>query len=342
MNNILIRSANWVGDAVLTTPVIRAVRKNFPHARISILAKPWVEPIFFHNPCIDEILRYDDAGRHRRGMGTFRLGKDLRAYGFDLAILMQNAFEAALLSFLARIPNRLGYNTDGRRLLLTHGIRLDPALKQGHMIDYYIGILKGAALQTDGRELTLNVTDDERRSADHLLAQHQITKKKLLVGINPGAEGGTAKRWLPDRFAVLCKLLTGIPGVRVVIFGTAGDRALGQKIADSAGNRAVNLCGQTTLREVIALIERCRLLITNDSGLMHVAAALDTPQIAIIGPTHYKATGPSNPNSRIIRVSTSCAPCRNKDCPTDHRCMTKITADMIFDAAKPFLRDSES
>jgi len=342
INSILIRSANWVGDAVMTTPVIRAVRKNFPDARISLLAKPWVAPVFFHNPNIDEILHYDDAGRHRRGIGTFRLGKDLRAYGFDLAILMQNAFEAAFLSFLARIPNRLGYKTDGRRFLLTHGIRLYPALKKGHMIDYYIGILEGASLQADGRELTLIVTDDERRAADAVLKRHQITDEDLLVGINPGAEGGTAKRWLPDRYAALANRLSGLSGVRTVILGTAGDRALGQEIADMAGGQAVNLCGETTLRQAITLIERLRLLVTNDSGLMHVAAALNTPQIAVIGPTHYQATGPSNPDSRIIRVPTSCAPCRNKDCPTDHRCMTRITADTVFDAAKSLMENRES
>ncbi|MBU3954575.1 MAG: glycosyltransferase family 9 protein, partial [Proteobacteria bacterium] len=141
---ILIRAANWVGDAIMTTPVIRGVRKNYPNACITVLAKPWVVPVYANNPYVDDIMVYENLGRHRMGIGTLRLAGDIRHRRFDLAILMQNAFEAALLAFLARIPERLGYDTDGRSLLLNRCVRLDPALKKMHLIDYYMGILKGA------------------------------------------------------------------------------------------------------------------------------------------------------------------------------------------------------
>ncbi|MCJ7615618.1 MAG: glycosyltransferase family 9 protein, partial [Desulfobacterales bacterium] len=143
IKRILIRTTNWVGDAIITTPAIRAVRKNFPEAKISLLAKPWVAPIFYNNPYIDNILLYDTAGKHKGLSGIPRLSKELRKKKFDLAILFQNAFEAALIAFWAGIPNRLGYNTDARSLLLTHCIRLKPALKRVHQIDYYLGILEG-------------------------------------------------------------------------------------------------------------------------------------------------------------------------------------------------------
>ena len=124
---ILIRAANWVGDAVMTTPVIRALRKNYPQAHITVLAKPWVIPVYENNPYLDEIMVYDNEGRHRKGLGVLRLSQDIRDRGFDLAILLQNAFEAALLAFLAKIPERVGYNTDARTLLLNRSVRLDPA-----------------------------------------------------------------------------------------------------------------------------------------------------------------------------------------------------------------------
>jgi len=333
IKRILIRSTNWVGDAVITTPAIRAVRKNFPEAKISLLAKPWVAPIFYNNPYIDNVLIYDATGKHKGLSGIPRLSKELRKEKFDLAILLQNAFEAALIVFLAGIPNRLGYNTDARSLLLTHCICLKPAFKRLHQIDYYLGILEGALLKSDGRQLTLVVTDKERKHAEKILAKYGITGKDRLIGINPGAVFGSAKRWFPERYAALSIKLQEYSGAKIVIFGGPGEKALGYYIAELMGNRCVNFCGKTSLREAVALIERCQLFITNDSGLMHVAAAIDTPQIAIFGSTDHVTTSPGSPGSRIIRVPVSCSPCLKPDCPIDHMCMKNITVDMVYDAA---------
>jgi len=337
IKRILIRCTNWVGDAVITTPAIRAVRKNFPEAKISLLAKPWVAPIFYNNHYIDNILIYDAAGKHKGLSGILRLSKELRKEKFDLAILLQNAFEAALIAFLAGIPNILGYNTDARSLLLTHCICLKPALKSVHQIDYYLGILEGASLESDGRHLTLVVTDEERKHAEKILAKHGITEKDRLIGINPGAVFGSAKRWFPERYAALSIKLQKYSGAEIAIFGGPGEKALGDYISELMGNRCVNFCGKTSLREAVALIERCQLFITNDSGLMHVAAALDTPQIAIFGSTDHVTTSPSSPKSRIIRVPVPCSPCLKPDCPIDHRCMKNITVEMIYDAAVKLL-----
>ena len=340
IKRILIRSTNWVGDAIITTPAIRAVRKNFPEAKISLLAKPWVAPIFYNNPYIDNILIYDAAGKHRGLSGIPSLSKELRKEKFDLAILLQNAFEAALIAVLAGIPNRLGYNTDARSLLLTHCICLKPALKRVHQIDYYLGILEGASLKSDGRHLTLVVTDEERKHAEKILAKHGITGKDRLIGINPGAVFGSAKRWFPERYAALSVKLQEYSGAKIAIFGGPGEKALGHYISELMGNRCVNFCGKTSLREAVALIERCQLFITNDSGLMHVAAALDTPQIAIFGSTDHITTSPGSPKSRIVRVPVPCSPCLKPDCPIDHRCMKNITVDMVYDAAVKLLMEN--
>lgn len=331
---ILIRGANWVGDAIMTTPVIRAVRKNFPNAEISILVKPWVAPVFHNNPFVDNVLIYDDKGRHKKGLGTIRLARDLRKYHFDLAVLMQNAFEAALITFLGGVSERLGYDTDARVLLLNRCIKLDPKLKQVHLIDYYRGILKGAGLHDDGATLDLFISDSEKRAAEKTLHNNGIDTSKPVIAINPGATGGTAKRWFPDRFAQLSTKLAEHFGVKVLIFGGPGDTVLGDEIAELSGNVCVNLAGKTNLSQAFAMIEQCSLFITNDSGLMHAAAALGINQVAIIGSTNHITTPPSNSNSRIVRVPVHCSPCMKPVCRYDHhQCMDNISVDMVFNAA---------
>jgi heptosyltransferase-2 len=268
IRRVLIRSTNWVGDAIMTTPAVRAVRKNFPRAEITILAKPWVAPVFLNNPYIDRIMLYDDAGKHRRGPGTIRIAKELRHDSYDLAVLFQNAFEAALLAFLAGIPRRLGYDTDGRRLLLTHAVKRHVRFRQIHEIDYYLAILRGARLAVDGRHLTLVVSDAERQHADALLAGNDIREEDLLVGVNPGATYGAAKRWLPDRFAELCDRLCRTCDARIVIFGAPGEKQVADRIGRLMQSPAVNLCGKTNLREAMAVNGAAFLVQTTPGSCM--------------------------------------------------------------------------
>ncbi|MBW2195530.1 MAG: lipopolysaccharide heptosyltransferase II [Deltaproteobacteria bacterium] len=338
IHNILIRSTNWVGDALLTTPAIRAVRRNFPAASITVLAKPWVAPVFFNNPHIDNISIYDGNGKHKGLTGKFRLAKALRKAKFDGAIIFQNAFEAALLAYLAGIPKRVGYDTDGRGLLLTDAIAVDAYRKQIHETEYYLGILSGAGLRTSGRNLTLVVSDDERSQAGRTLMKYQFEPTDKIIGISPGATYGSAKRWSPGRFAALCDRLCESRGVHIVIFGGPDERAIGEHVRKLMKYTAVNLCGRTNLREAAALTEKCSLFITNDSGLMHIAAALDVPLVAIFGSTNPVTTGPVGINSHIVRVPVPCSPCLKAKCPTDHRCMNEITVDMVYEVVEGILR----
>jgi len=340
INRILIRAANWVGDAVMSTPMIRAVRKNFPKAEIFILAKPWVAPIFKYSRDVDHILIYDATGRHSGIWGVIRLGKELRQYNFDLAVLVQNAFEAALIAFLAGIPNRLGYDTDARTLLLTHGVPMNPNIKKLHQIDYYLGIIRGASLHSFGRNMSLNISVSERKATGDLLKNYGMAGH--IIGINPGAAFGSAKRWFPKRFAEVCvSLRTQFGELPVLIFGGPGEEALGEKIRDLIGSKCVNLAGKTSLREAVALIEKCSIFITNDSGLMHVAAALNIPQIAVFGPTNHTTTSPADPKSHIVRVATPCSPCMKQECMEGHhQCMKAVTADMVYEKAAAILNKS--
>ncbi len=342
IHRIVIRTPNWVGDAVMSTPFLRAVRKNFPHARITLLAKPWVAPVYENNPGINDILIYDVAGRHRDLAGKFRLAKDLRKYDFDLALLLQNAFEAAFLAWLAGIPNRLGYDTDARSTLLTHPVHRYPSLKRLHQIDYYLEILNGANLIGTSCKMEVFISDAEINHAIQRIRAGGSADSAFVIGINPGAAFGTAKRWFSSRFAEVCNRLKSIPGVCFLIFGGPGEEELGKEIAASVGNTCINLCGKTTLREAISLIGQCRLFITNDSGLMHVAAALDIPQIAIFGSTDHTTTSPRSRFSHIVRMPVSCSPCMIPDCPMDHRCMDAVTVDHVLDLALVLLSDRRS
>ncbi len=337
IRRILVRSTNWVGDAMLTTPALRAVRKSFSDAEISILAKPWVAPVFYNNPCVDHLLLYDAAGRHNGWSGKTRLSRTLRKAEFDVAILFQNAFEAALLAYLAGIPCRLGYNTDCRRILLTHGVRLAPQVKKIHEVEYYLGILKGVGIESNGRELTLEVTEKERRRADEILKRHLVTEGDTLVGVSPGATYGSAKRWFSNRYAAVCDMIHKAHGARIIVFGGPGEEAVGSQVADSMQRPCVNLCGKTNLREAAALIEKCQLFVTNDSGLMHVATALGVPLVAIFGSTNPITTGPVGSRSRVVRVPIPCSPCLKPQCPEDHQCMDEITVDMVYAVAEELL-----
>ncbi len=337
---IMVRAANWVGDAIMTTPVIRAVRRNFPKAQVTVVAKPWVIPVYANNPFVDHVWEYDTNGRHKRGMGTFRLAGDLRREGFHLAILMQNAFEAALISFLAGIPERLGYTTDGRGLLLNRGIKMNPALKKGHLIDYYLSILKKAGLSADGRQMDLFLSPADQSHARQFLDQAGLTEQFPVIGINPGATGGTAKRWFPQRYARLCRKLSSAFGVRILIFGGPADAELGEEIAEAAGGCCLNIAGKTSLGQAFALIEKCSLFVTNDSGLMHAAAALNTPQVALIGSTDHVATAPSSRAATMIRVPVHCSPCLKDVCPDDHACMDRISVDMVFEKCREILAEN--
>ena len=335
IKRLLIRSANWIGDAVMTVPAVRAIRKNFPHADISILAKPWVAPVFENSSHIDETVIYDAAGRHKGFAGKFRLARDLKRYDFDAAILFQNAFEAAFITFLAGIPNRIGYDTDGRSLFLTHAVSCTSDMKKIHQIEYYLGILQGTGLRTDGQHLELEISDRERHHAGEILRQNGVSQIGRIVGINPGATFGSAKRWFPERYAALCQRLQNADISNILVFGGPGEAALGRQICEMIGKNCISLCGKTTLREAMTLIGKCHLFVTNDSGLMHIAAALDVPQIAIFGPTDHLTTSPASSESHIVRVPAPCSPCLRPDCPEEHhRCMKEITVDMVYEMAK--------
>jgi len=322
----------------MTTPAIRAIRKRFPNSHVSLLAKPWVMPVFENSEHIDRLLIYDDKGRHKGIFGKFRLARDLKKYHFDAAILLQNAFEAALITFLAKIPLRVGYNTDVRQLLLTHAVSCTDEIKKQHQTDYYLNIIRGIGMKEDNRALYLELNQRDRLRAEKTLLEQHLSLDDKIIGINPGATYGPAKQWPLDRYAHLADKIQAFTGGRIIIFGGPNDRKLGKKISQKMQHRPIDLSGKTSLGEAMALIERCDLFITNDSGLMHVAAALDVPLIAVFGSTNSITTGPLSQNSRIVQVPLECSPCLRPECPKGHlNCMDQISVEMVFSGVKDML-----
>ncbi|NOX25946.1 MAG: lipopolysaccharide heptosyltransferase II [Deltaproteobacteria bacterium] len=329
---ILVRSTNWIGDAIMTTPAIRTIRQNFPKAEISVLVHPWVADVFSASPHIDRVINYYKKTSHRGLPGMRRLALELRAEHFDLAILLQNAFEAALLTYMAGIPLRAGYSRDCRGLLLTHAASLPRQRRTIHQVHYYQELLVDLGLTAGPDELFLTVHNQARERAAKLLNG----ASGPIVGLNPGASYGPAKRWPVEKYAQLAGQLVNKLDARIIVFGTEADQQAAGVIKHGCGH-VIDLTGKTSLAEAMALIDLCAVFVTNDSGLMHVAAALQTPLVAVFGSTNPLTTGPYSDNAVVIRHPMPCSPCMKTDCRGDFACMENIGPDEVGAAVTKLL-----
>jgi heptosyltransferase-2 len=318
-------------------PALRGLRRLFPDAQIALLVKPAVADLFAGHPALTRVLTYDTKGRHAGLSGKWALAGQLRRQGFDLAILFQNAFEAAFLTFLAGVPRRYGYATDGRSLLLSDPIAAPDHRALVHQVRYYWDLLKPLGLKGDPTAPELVVFPEEEQAMAGRFAQGGLTTTDVVVGINPGSTYGGAKRWLPERFAEvterLCRTIreSREQQVSVVIFGAKGEEHLGREIAARLSSRSLVLSGATTIRELMAAVKRCAMLLTNDTGPMHIASAFQVPVVAIFGPTDWRTTSPFGSAHAIVRQPVDCAPCLLRECPIDHRCMTRVTVDQVHE-----------
>jgi heptosyltransferase-2 len=332
VRRILIRSTNWVGDAVMMMPALQAVREIFPQSKITVLAKPWVVPLFENHPAVDEIIALQ--AEHKFSMdlpATLSLVWRIRKGRFDLAILFQNAFRAAFLTFLGGVRWRVGYATDGRGFLLTHRVSRNGQLLQLHQTEYYLWLLRSMKWETKAEDPVLRVAPADKARAADLLSKHGVQPADLVMGIGPGAIFGAAKRWPPERFAAIADRMVERWGGNVIVMGSRREGHICESLIRAMRNPALNFCGRTSLGEAMALVERCRAFVTNDSGLMHVAAALGVPTVAIFGATNALATGPRGPKTRVVQRPTDCAPCLKRNCPTDHRCMLSIQPAEVWE-----------
>lgn len=339
-DRILVRSTNWIGDVVMTLPALEALRERFPKSRITVLARPWVTPLVCAHPAVDEVLELAKGrGRVRDVLEVLRTAGQARSERFDVAVLFQNAFEAALIAWIARVPVRIGYDTDGRRFLLTHPLSRNRARARAdrHQVAYYLHLIRAMGWDGIARDPRLFPTRADRAEAVQILDAEGISLNGMRIGVAPGAAYGPAKRWPAERFARVADRAADAWHAPVLILGSEGDSRACEEVAGAMAHRAINLCGRTGLGQAVALIGLCGLFLTNDSGLMHVASALNVPTVAIFGSTDPVATGPKGTGVRVVRNPVDCSPCFRPVCPTDFRCMLGITPERVWGEAKQLL-----
>lgn len=335
---ILIRATNWVGDAILALPALRVVRGKFPEAHIAILARPYVADIYRDQGVCDELMAYDPKAQHRGWSGREALIGELRGKKFDVALLLQNAFDAAWLAWRAKIPERMGYARDGRGILLTKAIAAPRAGEiPAHEKFYYLELLRRAGWiesLPDDAHIQLCVTDSARQRGARLLAEAGARADVPRIAIGAGASYGSAKCWPPERFAAALNEFVAHRDVDVVLFGTPGEAQVCGAIARNLRRPAIDLTGKTAIADLPGLLSQCHLFLGNDSGAMHVAAAVGLPVVAVFGPTDPFGTAPVTPRATIVQQKPHCSPCFLRRCPIDHRCMLAVTPAMVETALR--------
>ncbi len=344
---ILVRGTNWVGDAVMTLPALETLAGLCPQAQITVLAKPMLAALYQAQPVVDRVIELEDPGPHAGLAGMRRLARGLEREGFDWAVLLQNAFHAAALAWLAHIPVRLGYARDGRGLLLSHGIVCGKAARTRHETSYYLGLLHGAGLlrqapSPEGVWPRLALDPYDEAWAEEFLRQQGLDQAGPILGLAPGAAFGPAKCWPPERFAEAGRGLLKQGFSAALLFGGAAEASVTAQVAAQMGSLPVlDMAGRTGLGQALALLARLGLFVTNDSGLMHACAALGRPTLAIFGSTNPVTTAPLGPRVAWLRKPVECSPCLKPVCPTGMRCFTSISAPEVVEAALALLAEPD-
>lgn len=340
IRKILVVSPNWIGDAVLATPAMSLLRRYYRNAEIWLIGPSHVTDLFQESSYVNRLLSY--SYNHSSLKSLLATASILRKEGFDLSLLLPNSLRSALLVYLAGIPLRAGYIRDGRRFLLSVPVKLPRESKKVHMKEYYLDIVKQLIYYLD-RDYSpidhcengyLFLSEQELNLAREILYRNDISADEFIVGINPGAAYGPAKRWDPNRFGELARILHHEYNSKIIIFGGKSDMETGEKISRAGGVPLLNMAGKTTIRELMALISQCKLFITNDSGPMHIAAALGVPVVAIFGSTDPKRTSPIGERHVIIKKEVACSPCFLRRCPHKMECMDSIGVEDIIEGVK--------
>src|ERR1700743_3832876 len=331
----------------MALPALRAVRTKFADAHIAIVARPYVADIYRGQGVCDELISYDPRRSEKGIGGREKFAGRLGTERFDAALVLQNGFDAAWLAWRAGIPERIGYARDGRGVLLTKSIAVPKAGEiPEHEQFYYLELVRraGWAERIEGeREISVAVSREASDRAEQKLVEAGVRSRgdraagTLRVAIGAGASYGSAKCWLPERFADVANRLMSESDAEIILCGTAGETAVSNAIVARMKRPPIDLTGKTAIAELPALLSRCQLFIGNDSGAMHVASAVGLPVVAIFGPTDPFGTAPVTPRCTIVQEKPYCSPCFLRRCPTDHRCMTRVTPESVTAAARVWL-----
>ena len=341
IKRVVVRGTNWVGDSLMTIPALRALRRVLPDAHITLVIRPGTKGIFSDVDFIDEILVYD----RKNAFSVVPQVREWKRRRFDLAVLFQNAFEAALIPFLAGVPLRLGYATELRQALLTHPLPLPDWRSSRHEVFYYLYVITALEQMLFGRsticeaepDASIQISEARKTSAAELLRGVGVSEDDSVVVICPGSINSRAKRWPAEAYASLADRLIESKR-RVLLIGSKDETDVSDEVTRRMQQQPIVLTGKTTLDQITAVLDRADLIVTNDTGPAHIGAALGRPTIVIFGPTNPLTTRPFAPEAVILQHPPDCAPCMLRDCPIDHRCMTAITVDEVFEQSHALLK----
>ncbi len=337
--NIIVRMPNWLGDLVMATPVLADLRTRFPDANITAMCQSNVAGLLKNDPHINEVFSYKKPSgwihraQHWEIIETVQLGE------YDLGILLTNSFSSAWWFWRGKVANRIGFAGNLRSCLLNKAVPFPETRETQHLVITYKMLLAPIGIGISDSPPKLYVSNEERQAAIELLKKYRIDPtKNSIIGINPGAAYGSAKCWLPDRFRAVTEKLLEDPNHFILYFGDNAGASLVNEICHEMPERVINLAGKTNLRELLALIEQCKVLLTNDSGPMHIAAALGTPLLALFGSTSDVQTGPYGHYAKVIHKHVECSPCYLRTCPIDFRCMKRIEVDEVYQELEKLIR----
>ncbi len=329
LHKILIFNVNWLGDIIFTSPFIRAVREYFPDSHITCVAPPRCKEILEANTRINELIVFDEDGSEKTILGKLKFAFKLRKKKFDTAFILHRSLTKALITFIAGIEKRVGYDTKRRGFLLTNRLR-SPA-KVSHRVEYFLELARAVGIDAPKKDYEFFITESDRKKTDRILDAAGVNYNDRIIVLNPGGNWNP-KRWPADKFAELADRLVGKYGVTTLITGAEKDRTLADEICGGMKNKAISICGKTGIRELASVFERAKLVISGDSGPMHIAVGVGANVVALFGPTSTDITGPyGKGNYAVIKKEIDCnIPCYDFTC-NDNRCMRAISVEDVLD-----------
>lgn len=339
-NTVLVFCPNWVGDVVMATPVFKCLRQNYPDARIIGLIRGYAKGVVEDAPWFDQLIEMND----KTWRGFVRLVFQIRRLKGQIAVVLPHTFRSALLARLGGARRIYGYRRNGRSTLITDGprpLRDGGRIRPVPMVDYYLEICRRLQLTIDrDTKPRLFIARSLQERGNRLLERYGIGPDDMVIGLNPGAQYGASKCWPPEHFARLAELLEQRWNCRLLLFIGPGEESIGDEIVQLSRAAIINTGpDQVDLALLKPLIQRCRLLVTNDTGPRHYAVAFDIPVVVIMGPTDPRYTHANLEKTRVLRQELDCSPCHLKECPLEHSCMRDITPQDVLQAAEQLVQE---
>ena len=338
MHSILIIAPNWIGDAVMTQPLLAALKKQYPESNIDVLASTWVAPIYRACSEVNQVIEAKFEHKQLQWSLRKQLAQELAVKKYQACFVLPNSFKSALIPWLANIPFRIGYRGELRFGLINLSLDNPSKVNRSPMVEHYLALSQlfdeeQSASLVGSLVPKLYIATSAKESIQTKLLSANVEPTNIYV-MCPGAEYGPSKRWPTSHFAALAqRLIANDPNTQIILLGSQGDHALAQEIISQAKQHTHihNWCGETSLDEAIALIGICKAVVSNDSGLMHIAAALKTPQVAIFGSSDPAHTPPLSDQAKVIWLNLPCSPCHKRECPLGHlKCLNDILPEQVF------------